>query len=195
VKNSVKNWNIAVNPQLLNPFCLGLIKLQVFIFFTLACNSVVLSQSVFDFDSAPPPVKRMSKNEGQTLFAENSPKDRVNLALKFMDQRVSQAESLAKSGDYMGMYDQLGAFQAIMDDTLNYLLRQPQQKGNVLDALKKYEIGLRKLAPRIGVILRELPPNFDPYVRLLLKYIRDARSKAVEPLFGDTVVPNQDLSL
>ncbi|HXF42702.1 MAG TPA: hypothetical protein VNK26_03105 [Pyrinomonadaceae bacterium] len=137
----------------------------------------------------------MSKNEGQTLFAENSPKDRVNLALKFMDQRVSQAESLAKSGDYMGMYDQLGAFQAIMDDTLNYLLRQPQQKGNVLDALKKYEIGLRKLAPRIGVILRELPPNFDPYVRLLLKYIRDARSKAVEPLFGDTVVPNQDLSL
>ena len=50
---------------------------------------------------------------------------------------------------------------------------------------------LRGFAPRLGLLRREIPAEYDYYVRVLIKYLRDARSKAIEPLFGDTVVPNR----
>jgi hypothetical protein len=71
-----------------------------------------------------------------------------------------------------------------MDNTLDFLLRRDNGSSKIRNALKKYEIGLRGLAPRLELIRRDLPARFEPYVFRLIKNVRESRTKAIEPLFG-----------
>jgi len=75
-----------------------------------------------------------------------------------------------------------------MDDTLSFLGSNDKFKGRVLDNFKRFEIGLRRFTPRLELVRRELPLTHEFYVRSLLKQLRDARTKATEPLFGETVL-------
>jgi hypothetical protein len=78
-----------------------------------------------------------------------------------------------------------------MDDTLDFLFDNSKRSGGVLNNFKRFEIVLRTFAPRIGLIRREIPLEYDPYLKSLVRYLRDARAKAVEPLFGEVVTPNR----
>ena len=142
-------------------------------------------------DAAPPPVRAMSKDEKARLTAENGVKDRTILALELMNTRLARAEDFNSKGDFTRMYNELGGFHALMDDTLDFLYESSKSRDSVLNNFKRFEMGLRKFGPRIGVIRREIPLEYDPYLKSLVRYLRDARSKAVEPLFADTVVPSR----
>lgn len=142
-------------------------------------------------DAAPPPVRAMSKEERSQLTAETGVKDRTKLALELMNARLTRAEQLNEKGDFSLMYNELGGFQALMDDTLDFLYANSKSRDSVLNNFKRFEMGLRTFGPRIGVIRREIPLEYDPYLKSLVRHLRDARSKAVEPLFADTVVPNR----
>ena len=61
--------------------------------------------------------------------------------------------------------------------------------GKVSNNYKRFEMGLRQFRPRLELIRRSIPVMYEPYVRNLITYLREARAKAVEPLFSDTVVP------
>ena len=144
----------------------------------------------FDPDAAPPPVRAMSTYERNQLDAQQGLKDRTKLALALMSSRLSKAEELNAKNEHTAMYSELGGFHALMDDTLDFLEASPR-KEKTLDNLKRFEMTLRGFAPRLVMIGRESPPEYDHYVRVLLKYLRDARSKAIEPLFGNQVVPTR----
>ena len=144
----------------------------------------------FDPNAAPPPVKAMSNSERSQLEAEHDLKDRTKLALALMSSRLSKAEELNAKSDFGAMYDELGGFHALMDDTLDFL-SHTAKRDKTLDTLKRFEMTLRTFAPRLGLIRRDLPSEYDHYVRSLIRYLRDARSKAIEPLFGDSVVPQR----
>lgn len=144
----------------------------------------------FDPNAAPPPVRAMSDRERDQLDAQQGLKDRTKLALALMSSRLSRAEELNAKNDHTAMYSELGGFHALMDDTLDFLEAAPR-KDKTLDNLKRFEMTLRGFAPRLALIRREIPIEYDHYVRVLLKYLRDARSKAIEPLFGNQVVPTR----
>lgn len=144
----------------------------------------------FDPDAAPPPVRAMNHSERTQLDSQQGLKERTKLALALMSSRLSKAEELNAKSEFAAMYNELGGFHALMDDTLDYLESAPR-RDKTLDNLKRYEMGLRGFAPRLALIRREAPQEYDHYVRVLLRYLRDARSKAIEPLFGNSVVPNR----
>lgn len=144
----------------------------------------------FDPNAAPPPVRAMSNIERTQLDGQQGLKDRTKLALALMSSRLSKAEEFNAKNDHTAMYSELGGFHALMDDTLEFLEAAPR-KEKTLDNLKRFEMTLRGFAPRLALIRREIPAEYDHYVRVLLKYLRDARSKAIEPLFGDSVVPTR----
>jgi len=155
--------------------------------FIAAAASPVFAQDEDHIDAAVPPLKFMSDGERKQLNAESDIKDRTQLALDLMDRRLTNAEAKFAESDFEQMYKELGSFNALMDDTLRYLDRQYRRarRGKVLDNYKRFEIGLRRLAPRIQLLRRELPIEYDPYVKNLVRYVRDAREKAVEPFFGN----------
>ena len=144
----------------------------------------------FDPNAAPPPAKVLSGAERSQLDSKQDLKERTKLALALMSTRLSNAEELNAKSEFTEMYHELGSFHALMDDTLEFLESAPR-RDKTLDNLKRFEMTLRTFAPRLGLIRRELPAEYDHYVKSLIRYLRDARSKAIEPLFGDSVVPQR----
>ncbi len=137
---------------------------------------------------APPPLKIISKEEKKQLEEQIDIKKRTKLSLVLMEQRLKEAETLYSREQYREMFDKLGSFQALVDNTLDFLKQNDNGRGKVLNNFKRFEMSLRAFLPRLELIRRELPTQFEPYVRNLAKYVRDARSKAVEPFFDNSIV-------
>lgn len=141
---------------------------------------------------APPPLKILSKTEKKQLEDVTDLKKRTILALQLMELKLKKIEMLDDQNEFAQMYEELGGFHALMDYTLDFLYRSNSGNGKQLGNFKRYEMGLRAFPPRIEIIRRELPVKYESYLRELLKFIRETRSKAVEPFFGTTVVPNSN---
>lgn len=152
-------------------------------YFLLAAASVSAQDDPNDL--APPPLKAISKDERTRLTGETNVKSRTVLALGLMTARLSAAEKFSSEENFDAMFTELGGFQGILDNTLEFLIRSDNNSDRVLNNFKRFEIGLRGFVPRIEVVRRELPVRYEPYVRSVIRYIRDARSKALEPLFGE----------
>lgn len=142
-----------------------------------------------DNDIAPPPLRNVSKQERGQLDAVMDVKKRTKLALDLMAGRLTQAETLHSREQYDEMFLQLGGFHGLMDNTLAFLDNSNTANNKVLNNYKRLELGLREYRPRLELIRRDLPLRYELYVRNLIRYLRDARAKAVEPLFSDTVLP------
>lgn len=139
-------------------------------------------------DNAPPPLRVVSKEELSQLNAASDDKKRIKLSLDMMNVRLQQAETLQSQERYDDMYKSLGAFHGLLDNALAFLEKAGRAGKKTFDNLKRFEIGLRGFRPRLEMVRREIPYRYERYVQNLIKYLRDARSKAVEPLFGDTVL-------
>jgi hypothetical protein len=137
----------------------------------------------------PPPLKIIPKEEKNLLNAETDPKRHTGLALQLSEAHLEKAEELNGKSDFVHMYSELGAFNAVIDEVLQFIERHDDGGGKILNSSKKLEIGLRSYAPRLETIRRDLPVGYEPYVKSLIKTVRNARSKAVEPFFGTSVVP------
>ena len=141
---------------------------------------------------APPPLKILAKEEKSQLEIETDVKQRTKLSLELMEARLLKAETFGKQEQYREMFTELGSFHALMDDTLTFLEKSDTSKGKVLNNFKRVELSLRKYVTRLELIRRDLPIKFEFYVRRLVRYVRESRTKAVEPLFGETVIPTKD---
>lgn len=160
--------------------------------FTVTLAAPVFAQQEQSVDVAPPPLKFVSKNEKTQLSAETNVKKRTVLALTLMDARLVSAETFINQKQYDKMFDELGGFHALIDDTLNYLIKYDSDSGKILNNFKRLEMSLRKYSPRLELIRREVPNRYEPYLRGLIIDLRLARSKAVEPLFSNSIVPDDN---
>jgi hypothetical protein len=142
-------------------------------------------------DAAPPPLKVISKEDRKLLDAENNPKKRAQLSLDLLDLRLKAAEQFVAENKFQNTLTELGTFQALLDDVLKYLVSKDDGGGKADGNFKRLEIGLRKFTPRLELIRRELPYKYAYYVERIQKHLREARAKAIEPLFSDSVVPER----
>ena len=142
--------------------------------------------------TAPPPLKAISKEEKSQLNGETNVKRHTKLALELMSVRLTSAENFNNQQQYKQMFNELGGFHALVDDTLDYLQSHDTDSGKVLNNFKRLEMSLREFAPRLELIRRDLPLKYELYVRKLIIYMREARTKAVEPLFSNSVVSDVD---
>lgn len=136
----------------------------------------------------PPPLNVISKDERKQLNAETKMKKRTKLALDLMNARLLKSESLLKEADYQNSLDQIGKFQGLLINTLKFL-KQNQSRRGVHKNFKRFEINLRKFMPRLELIRREMPYKYGWHVKKMLFFVREARTKALNPLFEDTVLP------
>lgn len=137
---------------------------------------------------APPPIKVLSKEEKNQLASQSEIKKFTKIALALMESRMKKAEEADSQDNFDAMFVELGGFHALMDYTLDFLLDKHGDGKKAFNDFKRYELGLRGFMPRLELIRRDLPIKYEYYVRVLVKYLRDARSKAIDPLFGDSVV-------
>jgi hypothetical protein len=157
----------------------------------IVAPAVNFGQGVIEDNLAPPPLKLLSLDEKTKLGAEAEVKRRTKLALELMDSRLRKAEALHTSQSYDEMFTELGAFHGIMDNMLEFLNKSNKDDNKVLYNFKRLEIGLRGFTPRLEMIHHDVPIRYEQYVRSLIKNVRAARARAIEPLFDDTVLPDK----
>ena len=165
--------------------------LRVLLYFSLLTFGFSLVTAVSaqdDPEIAPPPLKVISKDERMRLDAETDLKSRTKLALEMMKIRLAAAERLTTGEDFDGVFRELGFFQGLMDNGVDYLAKLDKGSGKVLDNFKRLEIAFRGFGPRLEAIRRDVPPRYEDFIVKLTKYLREARIKAIEPQFAETVV-------
>lgn len=180
-QRGTKGKRSALSGCLLFPFV-------TFVIFVL----LLMPQSISaqdDDELAPPPLKLLAKEDRTRLEAEVDTRSKTKLAVEMMSSRIDKAKKVNAANDFDGVFRELGFFRALVDYTLGFLEKQNLKENKSLDNYKRLELSLRSATPRIESIRRELPLQYEEYVRKLLIHIRDARSKATDPLFSDTVLP------
>lgn len=158
---------------------------------TAATCTVSTAQIEDSRDDYPPPLKTISKTEKKALEAEKDSRKRTILSIDMLEARLKNAESASMRSGYRQMFFELGVFQGLIENTLQYLFDSNRGTDKDFDNFKKFEMALRAYTPRVEVLRRESPDRYERYLQSVLKQIRDARSKAVEPLFGDKVIQEE----
>ena len=163
----------------------------VFVFLLTAYCFPLFAQAQTDAppkDAAPPPMKMIPKDERNRLEAEKDLKKRTRLSLNLLETHLKKAEQLTEQDDYQNALGELGNFQAILENILNFLNAHDNGGGKVRNNFKRLEIGIRPTLPRLEIVRRGMPFSYGYYVQSIQKFVRDARSKALDPLFDDSVV-------
>lgn len=188
----MKQTDVRSSPERRTDF-LSRLKLASFLFSSLCflSGSSVYAQENYQVTDSPPPLKVISAADRKLLNAEKNVKDRTKLALELMEIRLAKASAKSAAEDFAGSFAELGAFHALMDDTLSLLDRSSNDRKQTLNNFKRLEIGLRRMAPQLEILRREAPPERERYIYYLAKDLRETRAKAIEPLFSDTVLPNR----
>ena len=165
------------------------VRTAAILFFSfVTCHLSLVTVYAQEDELAPPPIRTVTKDERAKLNEQADVKIRTKLAIEMMNTHLASAEQLDARADLDGMFRELGGFHGLLDNTLEYLTRHNNDSNKMLDNFKRLEIGLRGFATRLETIRRELPTKYEDYVRTLLKYVREARSRAVDPFFDDNVI-------
>jgi hypothetical protein len=163
----------SVNVNAFTIYGLAYFRAAAFLFIANCLLITAYAQSeTSQFETAPPPLKILSKSEKSRLEAVTDIKARTKLSLELMEARLLNAEGYSGKEQYPEMFDELGSFHALVDNTLDFLNAKNNNSGRVLNNFKRIELSLRKYITRLEII-------------------REARTKAVEPLFDDTVLPEK----
>ena len=145
-----------------------------------------------EIQAAPPPLKMISDTERSRLDREKGVKGRTRRSLQLMDARLANAETALRADDIEKAFAELGVFHALIDDTLLFLERAERDSRKVLANFKRFEIGIRGFTPRLELIRREVPLTHETYVMSLIRQLREARTRATEPMFGETVLRDNE---
>ncbi|HLA94837.1 MAG TPA: hypothetical protein VK612_03885 [Pyrinomonadaceae bacterium] len=137
---------------------------------------------------APPPARTLTKEEKDLLASTNETKKLTKIALELMEARMKRAEEADSRDDFAGLFVELGGFHGLMDFALDFLLDKHNDGKKAFSDFKRYETGLRSYTSRLELIRRDLPIKYEYYVRVLIRVLRDTRAKAIDPMFGDSVV-------
>jgi hypothetical protein len=138
---------------------------------------------------AAPPAKELTKEERDLLTANSVElKKYTKVALELMEARMKRAEEADAKDDFETMFRELGAFHALIDHSLELLLKRHGSGKKAFSEFKRYELGVRGFIPRMELIRRDLPIRYEYYIRLLIRHLREAREKAIDPMFTDSVV-------
>lgn len=179
----------SVNNSTLNPVNFSRFSILLFLIFGFTIVSEAQEKRVQDI--APPPLAILSEGEQKQLAAQADIKDRTQLAVELMQARIEKSEALCDQKLYRESLDELGNFQALITDSLNFLNRKGKSNRTVQYNYKRLDINLRQLMPRLELLRRKMPYRYGYHVKNLMRYVSKSRATATDSLFANTVLPNQ----
>ena len=186
---------IADSSLLPNALHARLLTCAVFaLLFCAACLAgTTRAQEVAPPDSAPP--KKYIPDETRArLDGVKNIKDRVKLALVLADERLLDAATHTEAERYAEAGNQLGIYEAIIDDTIRAIQRASRKNDKMRDTFKRVELILRAHVPRLESLRRVTPSDEAVHIRSCIEFVRDARTRALESFYDDTVlrVPREE---
>jgi hypothetical protein len=162
-----------------------------FVLIYLSLSPTFFAQDEIPADVAAVPDKTFSEAETKALEIKDV-KKRTQLSIDLMEARLRTTETLVQEPKFQEALNEIGIYQGLLEDSFSFLEKNDLKNDKVQDNFRKLEIVLRKHITRLELIRREMTYKYAWHVQKLMKFVREIRAKAVEPLFSDTVVPNNN---
>lgn len=137
---------------------------------------------------APPPIKIISKDERAQIDQAGDSKARIRATMDLAAIRLTRAEQLAKDGKYDDALTEVGSYEALIQDSLDFLKAMKRDSNKTRDLCKRVDIALRAHAPRLTTMRRETPLEFAVWIKKVEEFARAARTEVLNTFYGHTVV-------
>ena len=138
--------------------------------------------------TAPPPLKVISKEERQQLDEAKDAKDRLKLSIELADTHLTKAEQLTMQTEYEAALNEVGTYNAFIEDALENLSSLKQDSNKTRDLYKRLELALRADGPRLTAMRRITPLEFAVWIKKVEDFARAGRTEALNSFYGHTVV-------
>lgn len=137
---------------------------------------------------APPPIKIITKEERMQLDRAGDSKARVRTTIELAAARLTRAEQLTKQSNYDAAGAEVGSYEALMQDALDFLSGLKRDSNKTRDLYKRLELALRAHGPRLTTMRRETPLEHAVWLKKVEDFARAGRTEALNSFYGHTVV-------
>lgn len=144
-------------------------------------------------DPAPPPMKFIPGDARSQLSMAKDIKARTRLSLELAEARLLSAETHTQAERYDAAGVELGIFQALVSDAVQFIQKTGRRDNKARDNFKRIDLALRQHTTRIEKLRRNTPAQSAVHVQAALDFVRQSRTDALESFYGDTVLRESTL--
>jgi hypothetical protein len=138
--------------------------------------------------TAPPPLKIITRFERSQLNESKDAKARVKTTLELADTHLANAENRTSAHDYDSAAAEAGMYWALVEDAFTFMKTMDRDSTRRRDLYKRLELALRAHGPRLSTIRRSTPSDYAVWIKEIEDFARKGRTEALNSFYGDTVI-------
>ena len=132
-------------------------------------------------------MKFVSRDERSQIDSKD-PKARISITLELASDHLTKAEDFTARKQFDQASEELGYYLGLLDDARVFLGTMNSNKNSTRDLYRHFDLGLRKLPPRLAVMRRNTPAEYAGNLKAAEDYTRDTRSEVLDKFYGHTVL-------
>jgi hypothetical protein len=138
--------------------------------------------------TAPPPLKIITRQERSQLSELKDGKARIKLSIELAEAHLANAENQTTQHEYDKAAAEAGMYWAIVDDALIFMKTIDRENNAKRDLYKRLELSLRAHGPRLSIIRRSTPAEYAVWIKQIEEVARNGRTEALNSFYGHTVI-------
>ena len=138
--------------------------------------------------TAPPPLKIITRLERSQLNESKDPKTRVKTTIELAETHLTNAENHTSQHDYDNAAAQAGMYWALVEDAFSFMKTMDRDSNKRRDLYKRLELALRAHGPRLSIIRRSTPAEYAVWIKEIEDFARKGRTEALNSFYGTTVI-------
>lgn len=142
-------------------------------------------------DTAPPPLKIISRLERTQINEAKDAKARVKMTIELAEQHLANSEGATTRHDFDAAALAAGKYWALVEDVFSFLKTLKTDSNKTRDLYKRVELALRAHGPRIFTIRRSTPLEYAVWIKEIEEFARKGRTEALNSFYGHTVVSDR----
>jgi hypothetical protein len=163
---------------------------------TVLCTTalLVVGQDVRGQEqTAPPPLKIVTRQDRRQIDEEKDSKERVRLTLVLAEAHLANAELETSHLNYDEAAAEAGRYWALIEDVFTFLGTLKLDSNKTRDLYKRVELTLRAQGPRLSIMRRTTPSAYAIWIKETEDFARRGRTEALNSFYGHTVVRDRPL--
>ena len=161
---------------------------RVILVLAVICVPALSQDSRLQEQTAPPPLKVITRQERTQINEAKDAKARVKLTLELAEAHLANAENRTSQHEFDSAAAEAGMYWALVEDLFSFLKTIRRDNDRTRDLYKRLELSLRTHGPKLSVMRRSTPAEYAVWIKEIEDYARKGRTEALNSFYGHTVV-------
>jgi hypothetical protein len=137
--------------------------------------------------TAPPPLKIITRLERNQINESKDEKARVKLSIELAEAHLTKAENQTAQQQFDGAAAEAGMYWAVIEDVLKFMTTIEYNNNRKRDLYKRLELSLRAHGLRLTIMRRNTPREYAVWIKDIEEFARSGRTEALNSFYGHTV--------